>query len=87
LKSGLEIRRRGAIHRARLLLVISTKQKSTRSSFQRKLDCEGMDAKANVRAANGPKGKRQDCRASSSFSLLFRRKALQAKAGFQLSLE
>jgi hypothetical protein len=24
-----------------------------------------MDAEANIRAANGPKGKRQDCRASS----------------------
>jgi hypothetical protein len=39
------------------------------SSFQRKLDCEGMDAEANIRAANGPKGKRQDCRASSSLCL------------------
>jgi hypothetical protein len=29
-----------------------------------------MDAEANVRVANGPKGKRQDCRASSSLCWL-----------------
>jgi hypothetical protein len=64
------------------MLLVGIQRLCSYLSFQRKRDCEGMDAEANVRAANGPKGKRQDCRASSSSSLLLRRKALPAKAGF-----